>query len=83
MGENLHIDVESPDNELLIRGAQDWTGRSKSENEVVLFYKNTVLPEAQIPSGYKTTDCILISFEKERVVFIKYPEITGSYYARF
>lgn len=83
VGENLHVNVESPNNELLIRGAIDWIGRSRNKNEVVLFYKNTVLPKAQIPAGFKATDCILISFEKDRVVFIKYPETTGSCYTRF
>ena len=79
---NLYIVVKSDKNELLLSGANKWTGQAVPAQEVVIFYEDKIWSPQVLPEGFDLSKTIVISFEADKIRFFDFGEMTGGYYKR-
>src|SRR5258708_484398 len=52
ISKNLHIDLKSAKNELILGGGERWTGQGAPTPEVVIFFEGRIWPLQTLPDGF-------------------------------
>ena len=79
---NLHIDLKSEKNELVLSAGSRWTGQSASTQEVAIFFDNKIWSPQALPDGFDLSKSVVISFEGAKVRFFDFGKMSGGYYKR-
>lgn len=80
--EDVYVDLTSQKNKLLLEDKRTWEGLESSKNEIVVVYRGKVYPQAELPSDFKISNSIWISFQVNRVYFYDFSAMDGGYYSR-
>jgi len=86
---NLYIVTRSTTNdanELLLAPTDktevSWKGESVTKTQVVIFYEKQIWSKENLPAGFNLGKSIVISFERGKVRFFDFQEMSGGYYDR-
>jgi len=80
--QNLYIALKSAKNELILRGGERWTGLDMSRTEAVIFFEGKVWPPESLPHHFDLSKAVVISFERTKVRFFDFRNLSGGYYSR-
>ncbi|MGA2434829.1 MAG: hypothetical protein ABSG25_06045 [Bryobacteraceae bacterium] len=69
-------------NELIVGRYNRWVGLDASRPEIAIFFDHKVWSPGSLPEQFDLSKSIVISFEKDRIVFFHFPRMQGGYYMR-
>jgi hypothetical protein len=79
---NLHIDLKSTKNELILGTRERWTGQAVQTSEVVIFFEGKIWSLQALPDGFDLSKAVIVSFENDKVRFLDFSKLSGGYYRR-
>lgn len=79
---DLYIVLDSPKNALLVGRGGRWTGQNASRSQVVVFSQKKVWSAHALPDGFDLSQAIVVSFERDKIRFFDFDEMSGGYYER-
>ena len=80
---DLYIDLSADRNSLVVSSTKTrWHGKSSSFPEVVIFVGSKIWDKGELPSGFDLSKAIVVSFEKNKVRFFDFNQMSGGYYDR-
>ncbi len=81
---DVHVLLISSKNSIVSRLSGEWHGQSKDVNEVVIVFEGKVFTSTEIQDvdGFDLANCILVSFQRERVRVFNFKKFVGGYYSR-
>ncbi len=78
----LYVVTKSKKNELIVRGSDGWTGGDYWHPEIVVLWESRIYSASSLPKGFDLKDCILVSFEAEKIRFMDFKSGKGGFYQR-
>lgn len=78
----LFVEVASRENALVLPSGQRWAGRKSGEREVVVFWRENVVSPTALPDGFSLSEAVVISFERDRVVYRDFTRDKEGFYRR-
>ena len=80
--QDLYIDLKSPVNKLLLSEGRSWSGKSRHDPELVIFFGGRIWRTQMIPEDFDLSKSVIVSFEGETIRFFDFAETSGGYYRR-
>ena len=81
ISDKVYVDLTSAHNRLWIDKTQ-WEGLNSDQTQLVTVYGGKLYTESDLPSDFKLSGAVVISFQKARVYFYDFPTKDGGYYSR-
>jgi hypothetical protein len=81
--QGVYILVNSSKNELKIDHSKSWVGARRDVKETVWIRNREIISPPETLEGFDLSNCFVISFQPDRVIFFNFSGSKGSYYLRF
>ena len=81
IAKRLFVVAKSPQNELIV-GDEKWIGKDSNVRQVVIVWNGQVLEGVSTPQELSLKDCVIISFEADKILFTDFHSGITGYYIR-
>ena len=82
ISKNLHVNLKSDRNELILSAGNRWTGQTVLTPEIVVFFEGKVWMQQSLPPEFALSQAVVVSFESGKVRFFDFAKMSGGYYLR-
>lgn len=81
ISDKVYVDLASSRNRLWL-DRTSWEGLNSDQTQLVVLYGGKPYTESDLPSDFKLSGAVIVSFQKTRVYFYDYTTRDGGYYSR-
>ena len=79
---DLYIVLKSTKNELMLGAEERWAGQDVPTPEVAIVFEGKVWSQQALPRGFDLSKAVVVSFERDKVRFLDFSEMSGGFYLR-